>query len=52
LGLGFGESLENGLGRVAELFGNLSDGESVTSGLPDLCEVFHRKHPFPLGGRG
>ena len=52
LRLRLGQGFVNGLGGVAELLGDLADGEAVASGLPDLCEVAHREHPFPLGGRG
>jgi hypothetical protein len=52
LWLGLGQGLEDGLGRMAELVGEFADGEAVSAGLPDSCEVVHRQHPFPLGGRG
>lgn len=50
--LGILQGLEDGLGRVVELVGDLPDGQAVAVELPNASVVVHREHPFPPAAVG
>ena len=46
--LAFLERFEDGLVRVTEFLGDLSDGQSIATALSNDRKMIHRNHPFPL----